>query len=484
MNKENNLYNYKTPKSGNEESSFFLTKGRITLKALLLRFLFSLVIYTVSFFITAHYAELYVNAGSGFQESFKPTENESIITLFNLTQTLHSYIIPVLLSLFIFIQGAKRMHDINMSGWYFLIPVYNVYLAFKKGTKGSNDYGIDPAPIQNIQFFDEIEVGDKEDNETPPIPDNMSGLEKWRYHLSNVKKANPNLTHQDAVAKARDTYTSNNINEIRPLEIKKKSKRRKYVLAIVSIVILIMGYGVYEESKYPPNEYQLQNLLLYKYWKIQDASIEEIYLNDELVPNASSSIRNDIISMFDTEYGVKLRTNKQIYENALSGILLQKDFNSYIHFKLSNEIEGCNNDYGYILYEQYYDEKIMDLVFTESCMKMGKINNRFRASKENDQYSFDYFLADSHIDDFDVANYNWDYLIKSFSLQVDYIDYRKLEITYWSEIVIKSDEESEKPIKMKIKCRVSYKELFEPPNPPRFKYEEVEAPVEEAPMEE
>ena len=46
--------------------------------------------------------------------------------------------------------GIKRLHDMNMSGWYMLlelIPTVNFILSFillfKKGTEGTNDYGKD-----------------------------------------------------------------------------------------------------------------------------------------------------------------------------------------------------------------------------------------------------------------------------------------------------------------------------------------------------
>lgn len=32
-----------------------------------------------------------------------------------------------------FAVGVRRMHDVGKSGWFFLIPVYNLYLAIKKG---------------------------------------------------------------------------------------------------------------------------------------------------------------------------------------------------------------------------------------------------------------------------------------------------------------------------------------------------------------
>jgi uncharacterized membrane protein YhaH (DUF805 family) len=40
--------------------------------------------------------------------------------------------------------GVRRMHDVGKSGWYILIPIYNLILAFTDGEKGTNQYGPDP----------------------------------------------------------------------------------------------------------------------------------------------------------------------------------------------------------------------------------------------------------------------------------------------------------------------------------------------------
>ena len=40
--------------------------------------------------------------------------------------------------------GARRMHDVGKSGWYFLIPFYNLYLAFQDSEIGTNQYGAEP----------------------------------------------------------------------------------------------------------------------------------------------------------------------------------------------------------------------------------------------------------------------------------------------------------------------------------------------------
>ncbi|MEO5360391.1 MAG: DUF805 domain-containing protein [Nitrospirota bacterium] len=40
--------------------------------------------------------------------------------------------------------GIRRMHDVDKSGWFLLIPLYNLYLAVTEGTRGDNKYGPDP----------------------------------------------------------------------------------------------------------------------------------------------------------------------------------------------------------------------------------------------------------------------------------------------------------------------------------------------------
>jgi uncharacterized membrane protein YhaH (DUF805 family) len=40
--------------------------------------------------------------------------------------------------------AVRRMHDVGKSGWYLLIPIYNLILAFTEGETGTNEYGPDP----------------------------------------------------------------------------------------------------------------------------------------------------------------------------------------------------------------------------------------------------------------------------------------------------------------------------------------------------
>ncbi|WP_221391287.1 DUF805 domain-containing protein [Dyadobacter sp. NIV53] len=52
--------------------------------------------------------------------------------------------------------GVRRMHDVGKSGWYIIIPIYNLILACTEGVKGSNEYGPDPKNVGLDARLEEI----------------------------------------------------------------------------------------------------------------------------------------------------------------------------------------------------------------------------------------------------------------------------------------------------------------------------------------
>ena len=40
--------------------------------------------------------------------------------------------------------AVRRMHDVGKSGWFILIPIYDLILACTQGEKGENEYGTEP----------------------------------------------------------------------------------------------------------------------------------------------------------------------------------------------------------------------------------------------------------------------------------------------------------------------------------------------------
>jgi uncharacterized membrane protein YhaH (DUF805 family) len=52
-----------------------------------------------------------------------------------------------------FAVAIRRMHDVNKSGWYCLIPIYNLILFCTRGTTGPNNYGSDPKRPEFDEFL-------------------------------------------------------------------------------------------------------------------------------------------------------------------------------------------------------------------------------------------------------------------------------------------------------------------------------------------
>lgn len=151
MDKNNNIYSYKIPKSMNEETHFFLTNGRITIKAFFLRFLFVSILYIANILI---YLLVMLPNKEAWLNKF-PKDQE-----FKKTFEYYEYFVNnfwIILSVFIIIQLIKRIQDTNKSGWLALVPFYNIILLFSSGTEGNNDYGVDPRPQKKIKYFDELE---------------------------------------------------------------------------------------------------------------------------------------------------------------------------------------------------------------------------------------------------------------------------------------------------------------------------------------
>lgn len=60
-------------------------------------------------------------------------DSEQVALLFNLLIIIPSLAVAI-----------RRIHDTGKSGWFILVPLYNIYLMFVNGTPGENEFGPDP----------------------------------------------------------------------------------------------------------------------------------------------------------------------------------------------------------------------------------------------------------------------------------------------------------------------------------------------------
>jgi len=65
------------------------------------------------------------------------TDKSTLVSIYQLVLFLPSLAVAI-----------RRIHDVNKSGWFILIPIYNLILTLTTGTKGANKYGPDPMEFQ------------------------------------------------------------------------------------------------------------------------------------------------------------------------------------------------------------------------------------------------------------------------------------------------------------------------------------------------
>jgi len=77
------------------------------------------------------------------------------IVLMNNSQFfLNTYILAILIPSTA--VGVRRMHDIGYSGWFILIPIYNLFLFACEGDKDTNEYGTDPKLVLDSPHGNEL----------------------------------------------------------------------------------------------------------------------------------------------------------------------------------------------------------------------------------------------------------------------------------------------------------------------------------------
>lgn len=109
----------------------------------------SLIIYYIYYFIAMVLATLIIGDGI-----YDYNGEDSLYGLW--------FILMIPAFWFLIVQGAKRCHDRNNSGWYQLIPFYALWMLFADGDGYENDYGAPPKAFYNGK---RVEITPEEDSQ-------------------------------------------------------------------------------------------------------------------------------------------------------------------------------------------------------------------------------------------------------------------------------------------------------------------------------
>lgn len=157
MKPANNIYDYKPGRRLNEETHYLYINGRITVKAFLLRFAMSVMIYLSVLSVYWYYAVPKKILKTKIVDGCEVIYDLQFKTTFYYFEQFVFIYLPLILIFVLLIQAIKRIHDVDKSGWFVAIPFYNLFLLLSSGKEGNNDYGIDPKPKKKIEYFDQLD---------------------------------------------------------------------------------------------------------------------------------------------------------------------------------------------------------------------------------------------------------------------------------------------------------------------------------------
>ena len=136
-------------------SSFVLNgKGRMCRRDFIM---FNVVLFVLGIILSFVYMSiLHLIGFSEMDSETNPMTNNQLFMLIGLIFCVLCFMIPI--SMFLIFASIRRLHDMNLSGWWLLLlillsaPLFKgvgealctIFLMAKKGSIGENKYGVDP----------------------------------------------------------------------------------------------------------------------------------------------------------------------------------------------------------------------------------------------------------------------------------------------------------------------------------------------------
>ena len=233
-----------------------------------------------------------------------------------------------------------------------------------------------------------------------------------------------------------------------------KLRKYRYLIFFTSVVLLITGYLSYLDYKYPKSESELKSLLSDKYWKITDATVDEIYIDNKVLAQPTSDTRKIIKRVITDEHA---DLSYSAFEKQL---LEDKEGDCYIYF---NKWGYC--DYNSIsnnsMYRKGYRTGTQDIVYTLNCMEISTADGYYYMRGKKDENRINYYDTTNEI--------AYEQIVKEHSIKIDYIDSKKLILIHDKTIL------KDKSI-IRIKFKTEH-EIYSPLQPVKdFMFREWPAP--------
>lgn len=111
---------------------------------------------------------------------------------------------------FVWAQGAKRCHDIGVTGWMQLVPFYVLWMIFQEGKPHTNSYGTNPKEISytNTEVSEHPKPIPELKEIKPEIPIENNAIGTTSLEIQNVNYS----SIQDIMRKLRTLENVNQLN--------------------------------------------------------------------------------------------------------------------------------------------------------------------------------------------------------------------------------------------------------------------------------
>lgn len=150
-----------------------------------------------------------------------------------------------------------------------------------------------------------------------------------------------------------------------PIEasIQRKKKIYPWMYWIMGIILLFGSFIIYNYITYPKNEEELRNLYCDKYWKASSSKVEEIYVNDTLIPKSGGNVGNAIRSLVDNR--------SQMYN------VIQEKLNKRLTYDDFFIIHYNNLQQKYFQFSLSYNNEDLEYKYTNENPKINHSQSRF-----------------------------------------------------------------------------------------------------------